>query len=66
MPEVSTCLVCSYLQSLTHCLEHVGNDGVVPQVCKPHLRTLNIHGTGQEEAWPCRERKKKLHSNTVY
>lgn len=60
MPEESTCLACSYLQTLTYRLKHVGNYGIVPQVCKPHLRTLNIHGTGQEEAWSCRERKKSF------
>lgn len=44
----------SYLQTLSDGLQHVRNDGVVPKICKPHLRSLHIHGTGQEEAWSCR------------
>ena len=42
----------AYLQSLSDCLQHVGDDGVVPEVSEPHPGASHVHGTRQEEAWP--------------
>lgn len=38
-----------YLQTLSHGLQHVGDDGVVPQVREPDPGPLHVHGAGQEE-----------------
>jgi hypothetical protein len=46
-----------YLQPLSDSLQHVGNDGIVPQICEPHSGSLHIHGTRQEEAGPWEEER---------
>lgn len=48
------CVSPGYLQPLSDSLQHVGDDGVVPEVGEPNPGALHIHGTGQEESWPWR------------
>lgn len=38
-----------YLKSLSYSLQHVRDDGVIPEVSEPNPGSLNVHGTGQEE-----------------
>lgn len=33
------------LQSLTHCLQHVGDDGVIPEISEPNPGAFHVHGT---------------------
>ncbi|TNN58917.1 hypothetical protein EYF80_030830 [Liparis tanakae] len=39
--------------SLPYGLQHVGDDGVVPEVGEPHPGSLHVHGAGQEEPGSC-------------
>ncbi len=42
-----------YLQPFSDSLQHVGDDGVVPQIGEPHSRAFNIHWAGQKESRSC-------------
>lgn len=60
IPKIFPKSACRYLKSFPDSLQHVRDDGVVPQVREPNPGSLNIHGTRQEEPRSCVPQRERI------